>query len=244
MAALDEIPSWQEPNPYKKPFPIGYYGLPVLWACGLLGIAYMNKTGNASMRSFKHATDVVARAERLMLSHRELRERVGPVLSSGARDILVAEDTRVRVWFATAAPGVAGSAGSGRGFIDAFREPSEWAGAPSAPLSFRKEHPGRVNVMRLELATPARRARAAERRETAVRAGYARGGGGEEGGSAEGGGEGGAPAGSFMVLRNREGPDSVVLQVFPPVAWPTSAQVEAAAAAAPPPGEAAPPQLR
>jgi hypothetical protein len=245
-----------DPNPFKKSFPIGYYGLPVLWAFGVGALAYMSRSSTLAMRQFSQATNVVNRAERLLLAHRELRERLGPVLASGAKDILVAEDTRVRVWFAVSAPNVQGDVGKGRGYIDAFREPSAWAWDPSAPFTFRKESPWKVNVMRMELEVAALSAREDERRKTALRAGYlmegaaageAAGGGGGGGAAAAGGGGGGgggaaaapaaasaeerAPEDSFSVQVSNEGSNSVVLQVYPIVKWPTAAQLEEKVAA-------------
>ena len=231
-------PSWVDPNPYKKSFPIGYYGLPVLWAFGVGALAYMSRTSTLAMRQFSHATNVVNRAERLLLAHRELRERVGPVLASGAKDILVAEDTRVRVWFAASAPNVAGTVGKGRGFIDAFREPTVWAWDPSSPLTFSKESPWKVNVMRMEMEVAALSAREDARRETAVRAGYLRDNGGGSAAAAVAGASGAAPAarapaaeealapeGSFSVQVSNEGSISVLLQVFPLVKLPTEGQL-------------------
>jgi hypothetical protein len=239
-------PSWEDPNPYKKSFPIGYYGLPVLWGFGVAALGFMNWRSSSAMRQFSHATNVVNRAERLLLAHRELRERIGPLLASGAKDILVAEDTRVRVWFAVSAPNVVGNVGKGRGFIDAFREPTVWAWDPAAPFTFSKESPWKVNVMRIEMEAAALSAREDARRETALRAGYLKdgaaaasaggaGGGGSGGGggaaappaagAAGAGGEELAPEGSYSVQVSNEGSISVLLQVFPLVKLPTEGQL-------------------
>jgi len=231
-------PSWAEPNPYKKSFPIGYYGLPVLWAFGVGALAYMSRSSSLAMRQFSHATNVVNRAERLLLSHRELRERVGPVLASGAKDILVAEDTRVRAWFAVSAPNVQGNVGKGRGFVDAFREPTTWAWDASAPLTFSKEHPWKLNVMRIEMEVAAMSAREDERRETALRAGYLKDGAAAAPAAAAPAAAAVAPAAApagaeelaaedtFSVQVSDEGSPSVLLQVYPLVKWPTPGQLE------------------
>ena len=41
-----------DPNPFKKSFPIGYYGLPVLWAFGVGALAYMSRSSTLAMRQF------------------------------------------------------------------------------------------------------------------------------------------------------------------------------------------------